>query len=173
MQRVAARLLKHWYAATADQRKDGREWYVKANREARRLARLHGVSLATAAGVIAALSPRLQWTSNVRAAHKLLDGQDVTGVFLASLTKAQHIYTGERPLRILSGPKVRAFYGALMGRPEAVVDVWIARAAGVDAALTPKSYATVAGALQMAADSVRVPVHVFQATTWVQIRGKA
>lgn len=167
-------LLHHWRRATKAQRRSGRKWYAEARRQARLLGQLHGVTTATAAGVLAALSPRLHWTSNVRAAHRLLHGEDVHGVFMANLRIGQRIFAGERPLSALSGPKVRAFYRAIMGDPSAaVVDVWIARAAGIKGAPTSKQYAAVARALVRGAAAARVSVPTFQATVWVAVRGRA
>lgn len=172
VRRLAKRLLAVWLATTREARTEGRRWYARARRYAKRLAKLHGVTTSTAAGVISALSPRLQWLVNTRAAHKLLDGQDVPGVFMQNLVKAQRILAGERPLSVLSGPKTRAFYRAIMGHDDAVVDVWVARAAGVQDAPTEREYEAVSKALRMAAATVRVPTPTFQATVWVAVRGR-
>jgi hypothetical protein len=95
-------------------------------------------------------------------------------VFSSSLAKAQRIYRGERPSSVLSGPKVRAFYRALLGdTTAAVVDVWVARAAGWVGELKPRAYALVASALVAAARAVRVSVARFQAVVWVAVRGRA
>lgn len=178
MRRVRAfvrRLVRWWRAADTATRDAGRAWYRTARRTAKRLARAHGCTLQTAAGVIAVLSPRLQWARNVTAAAEVLEGRSrVPGVFRASLAKARRIAAGERPEDVLSGPKVRAFYAALLGDLDAaVVDVWIARAAGIEDAPTDREYAQVAEALRMGAREVGEPTAVFQATTWVAIRGRA
>ena len=140
------------------------------------MARIHGCTLATSAGVIAALSPRLGWTYNVLAADLVLgQAEHVPGVFRASLAKARRIAEGARPTAVLSGPKVRAFYRALMGdESAAVVDVWTARAAGLDGSqLTPKQYDAVARALRMGADEVGTTTSRLQAVAWVAVRGRA
>lgn len=95
-------------------------------------------------------------------------------MFAASLAKARAIQQGAQPLRVLGGPKVRAFYRALLGdRDAAVVDVWVARAAGTDPQLTPARYARVEAALRDAAAQARTAVADFQATVWVVTRGRA
>lgn len=172
---LARRLVAWWRAADKAARTAGVQWYREARRIARRLARTHGTTVATAAGVIAALSPRLTWSYNVIAADAMLAKvPKVPGVFEASKAKAHRIIAGERPLDVLRGPKVRAFYRALMGdRDAAVVDVWTARAAGVQDAPNEREYAQVAQALRMGADEVGVSTSELQAAVWVAIRGRA
>jgi hypothetical protein len=171
----ARRLVALWRAADRSVRRAGSGWYAEAHRTARRMARECGVSLATAAGVMAAISPRLTWKHNVNAARTLLSGGMPTGVFRASVAKARRILLGERPLKVLSGPKVRAFYRALMGdESAAVVDVWTARAAGLDPeALTPARYEQVAQALRLGAAEVGTTTARLQAVAWVAVRGRA
>lgn len=176
VRRLARRLVALWHAADKAVRTAGVQWYRDARATARRLARAHGCSLATAAGVIAALSPRLTWAYNVVAADLVLGAAErVPGVFRANLAKSRAIAEGARPLTVLSGPKVRAFYRALMGDTSAaVVDVWTARAAGVDPeGLSPQLYAQVARALRMGADEVGTTTTSLQAVAWVAVRGRA
>lgn len=174
MTRLARRLWLRWANATSAQHEAGADWYVQARLTAYRIARENGSNLREVSGVIAALSPRLHWTANVRAAERLVTGQDVPGVFMGSLVKAQRIWAGEKPLAVLSGPKVRAFYRALIGHSHVgVVDVWVARAAGIKGSLTKKRYAEVVQALTDAAFHASVPVTTLQATVWVAERGRA
>jgi peptidyl-tRNA hydrolase len=147
-------------------------WYRESRRTARKLARKHGVTLATAAGVIAALSPRIRWATNVEAADKVLAGapnEEVAG-YNRNVEKARRIAQGERPLQVLGGPKVTAFYRAMMGDDEAaVVDVWMWQAMGFVPAQVP--YATAEEALRQAAKQAGLPVATFQALVWTQVRG--
>lgn len=172
---LARRLVAWWAKADKATRTVGVQWYREARRIARQLARRYDCTVSRAAGVIAALSPRLTWTYNVTAAEAVLAGdRKVPGVFRASLAKARMIQEGARPLDVLRGPKVRAFYRALMGdRDAAVVDVWTARAAGVQDAPNEREYAQVAQALRMGADEVGVSTSELQAAVWVAIRGRA
>lgn len=176
VRRFARRLVALWRAADRASRTAGVQWYRAARATARRLARAHHCTPATAAGVIAALSPRLTWKYNVLAADLVLgQAEHVPGVFRASLAKGRAIADGARPLSVLSGPKVRAFYRALMGDEDAaVVDVWTARAAELDAAeLSPKMYDAIAHALRMGADEVGTTTSRLQAVAWVAVRGRA
>jgi len=154
---------------------DGEVWYRTSRGEARRLARKHGVTVSRAAGVIAALSPRVQWSVNVRMADALLGGQRVRGLGL-SVANARRIRRGERPLDVLNGPKTRAFYRAIMGDEDAaVIDVWMMRAAGRSEA-SPRNaadYDLVSEALRRAARQVGRGTATFQAIVWTQVRGAA
>lgn len=169
----AQTLVKTWRSIPKDARTEALngQWYRESRRVARALARKHGVTLSVAAGVIAALSPRQQWVSNVAGADDLLGGGEGCG-FGANRRKAEAIRNGERPLDVLSGPKVRAFYRAIMGdRDSAVVDVWMYRAMGHEAGGLP--YPEAAAALEEAARKVRVAVADFQAIVWTYTRGRA
>lgn len=154
---------------------EGSTWYRRSRCAARSLARANGCTLSQAAGVIAAISPRMRWGANLRLADAILKGEQVTGVFGANLAKAHRIMAGERPLDVLGGNKVRAFYRAIMGDESSVViDVWMLRAAGWDKrSLTPRKYQRVAAALTEAAKAVGVSLADFQAIVWTQVRGSA
>jgi hypothetical protein len=170
-------LLGHWEAIPEGERTAalGGQWYREGRREARALAARHGVSVRAAAGVIAALSPRMRWSVNLTAADNLLAGEPNERVagYNANVVKARRIANGERPLDVLGGPKVRAFYRAIMGeREEVVVDVWMARAMGVPPEDVSARYTELAAAVADAARAVGVPAADFQALIWVQVRGR-
>lgn len=126
-----------WFeAATAQDLADGLAWYDRAYRAAERMADRYGVSVRCAAGVIAALSPRAQWGSNVAGAEKMIasavagEGQPSVNGLPDNRAKAWRIATGEDPDEVLSGPKVCAFFANILGDTEAVtIDMWAARAA--------------------------------------------
>jgi hypothetical protein len=123
--------------ATAADLAAGLAWYDRARGMAESMALDEsGLSVRHCAGVIAALSPRCQWATNVSAARKMIRAavagkpQPVTAGTLSNRAKAWRIANGEDPELVLSGPKVRAFFANIMGDREAVtVDVWSARAA--------------------------------------------
>src|SRR4051794_1556149 len=59
--------------ATAQDLADGIAWYDRARSEALRMAYIPGCgSVRQAAGVIAALSPRQQWATNVAVAERMI-----------------------------------------------------------------------------------------------------
>lgn len=146
-------------------------WYRQSRRTARALARRHGVTLSCSAGVIAALSPRIRWATNVEGADHILGGGDTGPGFNTNVEKACRIRDGERPLSVLGGPKVTAFYRAIMGQQVAVVDVWMWRAMGLQPGDLP--YDVAAGILETAAVKVGLGVADFQALVWTQVRGGA
>jgi hypothetical protein len=114
-------------AATDEDRVNGREWYARARRLSESLAELHPSPVRNddfefrvrrAAGVIAALSPRLAWRKNVEYAELAYELRDLPlREFTARIptlnlnaAKAHRILSGEDPDDVLGGPKVRAFY---------------------------------------------------------------
>ena len=171
------RLLAHYEDAEGSTLDDGAEWYALARREARRLSRAYDVTLRQAAGIIAALSPQVQWRVNLRLAEQVCRDGDVDGACLkASADKAWRIRNGEAPLAVLGGPKVRAFYRALMGDPEAaVLDTWMFQALDWPDGGTRsgRQYERAEGALREAARLVSLPVSELQAIVWCHVRGAA
>lgn len=178
---LTLKLLEHFESAQGTPAEDdGAAWYAVARRECRRMARAHDVTLATAAGVVAALSPRVQWSTNLKLADQTLaqrgtDAPAPRGAMLANYRKADRIANGERPLDVLGGPKVRAFYRALMGDANAcVVDTWMLQAVEWPAPnLNAKGYAAISAALVNAARLANLPVSELQAIVWTQVRGDA
>lgn len=147
-------------------------WYRQSRRTARGLARKHGTTVATSAGVIAALSPRIQWKTNVMGADHILGGGNTGPGFNRNVEKALRIREGERPLSVLGGPKVRAFYRAIMGDKDAVViDVWMWRAMGLQPGEMP--YEKAAELVRRCAEEQGLPVADFQALVWTAVRGGA
>lgn len=172
-----AELLTEHYRAAGETtaQLEGGAWYRESRRQARRIARAAGVTMAQAAGVLAAISPRMRWSANVDLAERICAGEQVVGVFGANLAKAHRIMAGERPLDVLGGDKVRAFYRAIMGDGDAVViDVWMLRAVEwTKKTLTPREYERVADSLREAAEAAGVDPADFQAIIWCQVRGGA
>lgn len=172
---MVRRLIGHWERSSNDIRDTGINWYPVARRTVAEMATKYGVTHRCAAGVVAALSPRLHWSRNITVADMVLAREEnVPGCFRANLRKARAIREGAKPSRVLSGPKVRAFYRALVGDDSAaVIDVWTVRAAGWVTSLTEQAYAKVARALEIAASKVRTSVAALQAVAWVAVRGRA
>ena len=172
---MTARLVKLYEGAPQETRDAGNTWYASAQASARAMATDYGTTEAVAAGVIAALSPRIHWVRNLTVARLVLARKRVTGVFQASLNKARRILAGARPLSVLSGPKTRAFYRALRGDQTAsVIDVWMLRAVNyANDKLMPIDYERISQALARAASRVGVTTARMQAIVWTVIRGRA
>lgn len=173
---MSPRKLRYWYNRSTG----GHTWYREAGRTARQLAEAYGVPVTRAAGVIAALSPRMRWSENVKNASKVLAAAAAGEVapprvgMTRFVATAWRIAKGERPLAVLGGPKVRAFYRNLCGDLSHVtVDVWALRALGVDAAkgMRPGEYERAAAHYRRAARAAGVAPAVFQAVVWTSIRG--
>jgi hypothetical protein len=146
------------------------DWYWRSRQQARRLARLGGVSVRAAAGIIAALSPNTLWKANITLAEHVLLHSEPKG-FRGNWKKAERIRDGERPLSVLRGPKVRAFYRAIMGDEDAaVLDRWMWRAMGFDEHKHP-AYEVGQQILADAAAIVGLPTATFQMVVWTGIRG--
>lgn len=111
MKPTTANVLSVYSRATAEQIRFGLVWYVEANRIARSLDRRRPNR---AAGVIAALSPMMNWDSNVNAARAAFAHGTAMGLGLDNnCVKATRILHGENPLDVLGGNKVRAFYNTI------------------------------------------------------------
>jgi hypothetical protein len=137
-------------AASPEDRVNGRDWYQRARTLAEYLASTYEPAdgedswapgaVERAAGVIAALSPRLAWRKNVeyaKMAYRLFYSTpgvkhplQSQAVFLQSIPtlkanalKAFRILSGEESDDVLGGPKVRAFYFTIVNPsdPRAVV----------------------------------------------------
>lgn len=112
---LTRRATAEYRRATQAQREAGARWYIEAHEIARNQADEHGVTIEVASGVLAAMSPRLGWGSNVMIAERMLASRGTLdrGGLGRSLQQARHIYHGEDPLLVLGGPKTRAFYSAM------------------------------------------------------------
>lgn len=175
------RVRKAYEAASAEHAEAGEAWYSQAQAEAARMASQYGVTVNTAAGVIAALSPRIQWGHNVRLADQVLaaggDPELVQGGgFKANLHKACRIAKGERPSAVLGGRKVRSFYANIIGwRHSVTVDTWACQVVGYPPGYAPSKseYEEISRAYKAVAREYGVSAHEVQAVTWVHIRGRA
>lgn len=168
-------------AASPEAVEAGAAWYGDARAACREMADRHGVTTATAAGVVAALSPRNRWAVNLTQADRVLAAAAAGGHLPAVSTQANRVKAwaiahGARPLSVLSGPKVRAFYRNLTGDLDAVtVDVWAARVVGATAQDLNRvgGYDAVAEDYRAAAAILDLPPAVTQAIAWVAVRGRA
>ena len=128
-----ANIIAVYALATSGERVEGMEWYNRANRVAATIASAHGISLETAAGVIAALSPNNRWERNIVDAENLIRAFSIGGAEEAEnvkvctygkmRTKAIQILEATSIVdhaSILNGRKITAFYECIIGRMDAV-----------------------------------------------------
>ena len=179
---MVRRLCRLLDTASDESWQQGTYWYAAAHAAAVGLADDHGVSVECAAGVIAALSPRLPWSRNVASARRLFETGDCP-VLGANKTKALRIARGERPADVLGGFKVRAFYACLLS-PTAVA-VAVDRHA-CDAALgvrgndksrkrtleSKRGYAAIADTYRAVADRYGLAPAQAQAIIWLEWRSR-
>lgn len=116
--------------ATTQEKIDGANWYKSAHRIALNLADNYGLTLQTAAGVIAALSPRNKWSRNVIDAENLIetfvrDPESAVNIKVCTFNKNkekalkilrnnQDFFT-DNTREILSGPKLNEFFNCILG----------------------------------------------------------
>jgi hypothetical protein len=167
-----------WARSTSEERRQGRVWYASAREHAACIADLAGLTPEHGAGILAALSPQLEWGRNIEEAYRLtvawVDGDtsvlDTLTAYPANVDKASRILAGEHPDVVLGGPKVTAFYQAIAGLPGGpVVDRHATRVAtrGRYTAVTRSTYDAVQRAYVAVADRLGVDVHTLQAATWL------
>lgn len=161
---------------------DGLRWYERASDTAAALAAGSGLPYARCAGIIAALSPRVSWASNVRAAAAMVEAaaygraEPMVAGLGANRAKAWRIATGANPADVLGGDKVRAFYANITGDLDAVtVDVWAASAAlgRPIGTISHGLYVRIADAYRVAAVLRAVAPRTMQAAVWCHVRGSA
>lgn len=168
---------------TAGEWEDGRTWYVAAHGTARGMARLYGCGTSTAAAVIAALSPRIAWETNVDEAHECFVYGDDWGyaALRANVDKALDIIAGSDPEDRLGGRKVRSFYRNIIdpyGSLDVTLDGWMATAldlplydnGNVPILQRKGGYDAVAEGFRLVADELGVMPHQLQATVWLHHR---
>ena len=179
-------ILREFESATAEDLSAGLNWYSDALAFARSL----DDDERKAAGVIAALSPRMAWDTNKDGAKKILRAAQrhsnivpsVAGTY-HNVRKAWRIAQGEDPAIVLipfepnRALKVCRFYANILGDTESVtVDIWAARVAIKDAPATirGKQYIRIEKMYQKAAQVIgTITPRDLQAVCWVSIRRKS
>lgn len=169
---LVERFYTHWLATSDGDKKRGREWYRRARGNAIKYSKKYNLPLSQVCGIIAALSPRLQWKINLRRTRECLEDKPRLGVFAKNWDKALKIKAGKDPYEVLSGPKTRAFYDALMGDPTAIVlDTWMLKAIKWgNRKMKDHHYHQIAIALWTCAKRVGIKSAVLQATIWEKLR---
>lgn len=179
-------ILELYEYATEDEIDAGLSWYQRANRFAAALATTYRVTLDTAAGVIAALSPGCSWEKNMIDATRLLENGDRATVSTYGKMKRKALrilYNGDKSSSdYLGDAKIQCFYQNIVApdRPGRVtVDRHAVRAA-VDYGMTydeaiyycntPAKYDVIESAYKMAADELGILPQELQAIVWLVYR---
>ena len=122
--------------ASAGEQSEGLTWYQRANLAAVRLADQYEIAIDTAAGVIAALSPRNKWDRNLFDAENIIAAFKAGGdeaaaevkccTFGANKKKALEILIwdaqGDVVKEFLSGPKLIEFFSCIIGEDDVCID---------------------------------------------------
>jgi hypothetical protein len=189
----AQQLLNLALNADKDMYTAGLVWYQQAHDFAVTIAARYGYTVTQAAGVIAALSPKMEWSKNKRAAEMALKRHSGGGVLThlgiwqtkANISKALRILDGENPAAVLSGNMPKSGHKAysffdniafLDASREVTVDRWAIKAWKTDAdtwgRTTPKRYATIKQDYTAAAVALGVMPYQLQAICWCATRGE-
>jgi hypothetical protein len=163
--------------ATDDQLARGASWYITANQLAEMIG---GGDVRKGAGIISALSPRMQWDRNVSLAVDAMAG-NVHGAMGASLRKVEAILNGADPTDVLPmSAKTGHFYRNIVDPTDSdavTVDCWAYRVATREwDAAGPKNardYNEVADAYRTVASELGLITNHVQAGTWNWARESA
>ena len=186
-------ILAVFFKATDLETINGAEWYPAANRAAQTMAARYNVTLKTAVGVIAALSPNNAWERNLTDADCMIraysaGGYDAAhsikvGTYNANKIKALAILSGDDCLQGLGGLKVRAFYDCILAGDSVCVDghayaIWTGGYIPTTKTpkITPKLYDAISADYSLAAATINSILQTeysaaqIQAITWLTWR---
>jgi hypothetical protein len=156
-------------------RRRGRAWYPEANRQLREIAERNNCPLSHAVAVFTIVSPAAQLVTALRWTDEILAGERIGGRYPNDQApRIESACSTRYPVTRITGPKVNAFYRAIMGDREALVlDRWAIRAAGhplprseVPRTLRRELDAAYRAAASMCGETVRA----FQAIVWIVCR---
>jgi hypothetical protein len=103
---------------------EGRNWYRNARARIAKIAALNDIPLENACGIVAVLSPQVEWSLNLRIAKRFIEskGKVRSAGFRVSYRKAWKCLKGD--LSVIKGPKVYRFFQTLLNPdfPEPVID---------------------------------------------------
>ena len=165
--------------ADGDERSQASNWYPQANKIVMDISRKSGVTEEQVAGIIAVLSPLVEWSLNVKAAKVFIEsrGRGRIPGFRKNREKALAILK-KNDLSQVRGPKVFEFYNTLLNpkHPIPVIDSQMIQAFYSDARLEKNDVSMIGGTkrrepLQKAvvrlAEERSLPVSTVQAQIWL------
>lgn len=158
--------------ATLAQTEAAAIWYHDAQAVASEVANNLGVTLEVGASIVAAFSPRERWSSNVAKAIAYSLGSRPAGLGNNLRMADAALAAG---FDALNGLKTNAFARAIAGDTDAVViDVWMMRAAGMDANAPNKGqYLALSESVREVASEFAITPRTAQALIWIIARGGA
>lgn len=171
----AERMLLALYAqASPAIRRRGRSWYPETNRRLREIAVKTGSTPAQAAAVFAIVSPAVQLVTALNWTEEILRGERMGGRYPNMQgPRIEAALATRYPVSAITGPKVNAFYRAIIGDTDALVlDRWAAFAAGHERGRDiPRAvWRKLEAAYRAAAAACGETVRAFQAIVWIVAR---
>lgn len=151
-------------------------WYDAANAIARRMAILNpALTVESAATIVAAFSPRVKWSINVRKAFAFAVGSPVRGLSAHTRTAERAVTMGFAAIDPRTAPKTHNFARNIAGDYNAVtVDIWMCRAAEIGRDdPTIRQYRAIADAVRTLAAEYNMTPATMQALIWIVERGRS
>lgn len=161
---------------------EGVAWYPAAHAIAADIATGYGLSVAQAAGILAALSPQNGWASNIGMAVDAAAAGTADGIghYTDATDKVSAILDGADPFDVLGGRKVRSFFSNIL-RPHRngpvtvdrhMVDLLVGRRGAVKDRVLERAgvYAQCAAVIRKVARDRGMLAHEVQAVAWVAWR---
>jgi len=172
-QDILASYMRLAMQATMQEVAEAATWYDDAKEVALEVARNLECSLEVGASIVAAFSPRQTWGRNVINAIEFSHGKHVPGLANNMNMAINSMSLG---FDALNGQKTNAFARNIAGDTDAVtIDVWMIRAAGLDAAkgVNKTEYNMLADCVRIVAKEFGLAPAVMQALIWIVARGEA
>lgn len=176
---LVARVLRWFDQASERDLIDGVRWYDDGKALCQSLASSRDgygntLGLERTAEIVAALSPRTQWSVNVAGATLLIThGETMPNLLGRNVEMARAVLDGKRLAEVTKGPKIQAFAKNLAGDTQVVtVDVHAAYAVGVEENTLARKgcYDAVAEAYRAAAVARGIEPSEMQAVVWLGAR---
>lgn len=179
---IAEQLEAVYRHASSETIAQGRQWYVMARDIATGIAHRHNLTLEQSASVIALLSPRTSWETNITNAELAASGSVSFGMFTWQAYRLPMILADETGRSdLVHGPKVESFRANILGDwTRVTVDIWAIRAATGDLTLGDDAYKAMTGTrtryeiladgYRLAAERAGLSPAELQAVTWLVVR---
>ena len=151
-------------------------WYDAANCIAQRMVILNpALTVEAAATIIAAFSPRVKWSHNIRKAFAFACGESVRGLSAHTRTAERAVTMGFGAIDPRTAPKTYNFARNIAGDYNAVtVDIWMCRAAEIGRDdPTIRQYRAITDAVRTLATEHNMTPAAMQALIWIVERGRS
>lgn len=158
--------------ATPEEKRQGKTWYKEAHDYCVALSKEFGIDLRIVIGIMAALSPRREWTLNKRQTRFYLEGKRNLHTRI-QMSKCNRIYAGSDIELVLGGLKTINFYRNILNPKDfdpCTIDLWMLRLYPSVISLTPKKYESIKKDFNEVAKLKGTITNRVQATCWISMR---